>query len=101
MLELPDKSPLVWNKFFEENKALVYRYIVRQVRQAIRTNSPRADLFKFTNMNHEAFVLPKNYLKTLQDALKVFVNVEDYESASMTKQVLDEYHINKLITESK
>lgn len=101
MLELPDKSPLVWNKFFEENKPLVYRYIVRKVRVAIRDNSPKIQLFKFTNMDNEAFVIQKNYLKTLQDALTVFIKAEDYESASLAKQVMDEYYINKLIKESK
>lgn len=100
MLKLPDKSPQVWQRFFKENRPLVYRYIIRQVKKGMDENLPKVALFKFENHPHENFVHQENYLKVLHEALTVFIKVEDYESASRTKKLIDEYHINKLIRES-
>jgi hypothetical protein len=100
MLKLPDKSPAVWQRFFSENRSLVYKYIIRQVEKGIHHNLPKVPLFAFGGGGAASYAHDKNYLSILEDAIRVFVKVEDYESASRTKKLIDEYHINKLIKES-
>lgn len=100
MLNLPDKSPAVWQRFFKENRSLVYKYIVRQVEKGIKQNLPKVELFTFEGDDHASYAHQQNYLLILQEAMQVFIKVEDYESASRTKKLIDEYHINKLIKES-
>lgn len=100
MLNLPDKSPEIWNKFFKENKPLVYRYVIKQIKLAIDADLPEIALFCFGNTDTKAMAYEKNYIMTLEDALKVFVEAEDYEYADQTRKILDAYYINKVIKES-
>lgn len=99
MLELPDKSPIVWERFFKENKAVVYRYVIRQINTAIEQNTSQVELFKIGSIETKV-IFSKNYLPVLQEAMMEFVKVEDYEYASRTKKIIDAYHINRLIKES-
>jgi hypothetical protein len=100
MLELPDKSPAVWNKFFKENKFLVYRYILKQVKTAIEKDLPKIELFKFKDSGKINMLYEKDYVFALEEALKTFVQMEEYERANQAKKLIDSYHINLLIKES-
>lgn len=99
MLELPDKSPVVWQRFFRENRATVYRYVIRQINKAIEENLLEIELFKIGNVETKVAHY-KSYLPILQEAMAEFVKIEDYEYANKTKKIIDAYHINKLIKES-
>lgn len=101
MLELPDKSPAVWQRFFEENRPLVYRYIVKQISNGIDGNLPKVPLFTFKNSPKENWAYQRDYEMILNDAMKAFIKAEDYEGAAKAKKLLDKLYINKLITESK
>lgn len=100
MLELPAKSSKVWNKFFKENKPLVYRYIVREIKNAIKHQLPKIELFKFGDSSTITIIDQSNYIFMLNESIKVFVEVEDYERAGNVKKFLDQYHIDKLIKDS-
>ena len=100
MLELPNKSPAVWQRFFDENRSLVYRYIVKQVKLGIENNLDKVALFTFKDSPKENWAYASEYEKILKDAMKVFVKEEEYESASKTKKLIDKLYINKLIKES-
>jgi len=100
MLELPNKSPAVWQRFFDENRSLVYRYIVKQVKLGIENNLDKVPLFTFKDSPKENWAHSSEYEKILKDAMKVFVKEEEYESASKTKKLIDKLYINKLIKES-
>jgi hypothetical protein len=96
MLQLPAKSPLVWQKFFAENKPLVYRYVVKQLSKAIPEGMEQVDLFKFAD-GHVTNLTYDNYGYMLEQSMKVFVKVEDYEYADKVKKLLDQYHIERLL----
>jgi protein-arginine kinase activator protein McsA len=100
MLNLPDKTAVVWQRFFKENKIIVYKYTVKQIKKAIQQNLDTVELFKFGDESEPRVVQQRHYLPMLEDALKEFIKVEDYEYAGKTKKIIDEYHINKLIKES-
>jgi ABC-type Zn uptake system ZnuABC Zn-binding protein ZnuA len=101
MLVLPNKTAKIWNRFLEENKVLVYKYIVKEVGKGIVKEKQRVDLFKLENDSMHAFVPKEKYLDTLREAIKVFVEQEEYESAAKANKIIVEYQINKLIKESK
>ena len=100
MLVLPNKSAVVWDKFLTENKVLVYKYIVREIKKHMNENVEKIELFKFEDNSMFAWVPKSKILVTLNEALKVFVSAEEYEYASKTTAIITEYHINKLIKES-
>ena len=100
MLELPNKSPVVWQRFFDENRSLVYRYIVKQVKTGIEGNLPKVPLFTFKDSPKENWAYQSEYEKILKDALKAFIKEEEYESAAKTQKLIDTLYINKLIKES-
>lgn len=97
MLELPDKSPYVWQRFFAENQGLVFQYVVRQIEKGLRDNLPQVELIKFKNTG-PTVVKQHDYLYMLQQALKIFIRDENYEYAQRTQQIVNDYCINKLIS---
>lgn len=100
MLELPNKSPVVWQKFFKENKTLVFRYIIKEVGKALNEDLPKVELFRFKNSASSQWAHKKDYIAILQEAMKTFIQNEDYEDAGRVKHIIDQYHINKIIKES-
>jgi hypothetical protein len=100
MLVLPNKSSVIWNKFLAENQALVYKYIVREIKKNLTTEVDPIELFKFEDNSMHAWIPRNNILKTLQSAMKVFINCEEYEYAEKTNTIIKSYHINKLIKDS-
>jgi hypothetical protein len=100
MLVLPNKSAVVWDKFLKENKILVYKYIVREIKKHVNGTSDTIELFKFEDNSMFAWIPKTKILVTLNEALKVFIAAEEYEYASKTTAIITEYHINKLISES-
>lgn len=100
MLVLPNKSSVIWNRFLEENQALVYKYIVREIKRNLTTDNDIIELFKFEDNSMHAWVPRDKMLKTLQKAMKVFIATEEYEYAGKTNNIIKSYHINKLIKDS-
>jgi hypothetical protein len=99
VIELPDKSPQVWAKFFSENQSLVLQYVVRRIAHGLRENLPEVELIKFKN-TPPTVVVKKDYLYMLQQALSVFIREENYEYAQLTQQVVNDYCIDELISSS-
>lgn len=100
MLVLPNKSAQVWDKFIKENQVLVYKYIVRAIRDGLKTDEEKIDLFKFDDNTMFAWVPRNKALITLEDAMQVFIKAEEYEYAAKTKNIITRYYIDKLIDES-
>lgn len=100
MLVLPNKTSFVWEKFLQENKVLVYKYIVRTIKKEMSNNRERIDLFKFEDGSMHAWIPSNRILKFLDDAMKLFVEKEEYEYADRVSRLIKQYHIDKLIRES-
>lgn len=100
MIELPHKSASVWQRFFTENRSLVHRYIVRQIKKAIQEDQPKVCLFVFKGTPDATWIYRKNYLFMLEEALKTFIKEEAYEDAQQVKLIIDQFYINKLIEET-
>lgn len=100
MLEIPSKSHKIWNRFVKENTPLVFRYVAKEVAKALNDDMPKVELFRFKNSANSQWAYKKDYINILQEAMKVFVQSEDYEDAAKVKHIIDQYHINKIIKES-
>lgn len=100
MIELPNKTGTVWARFFKENRTLVHRYVVRQIKKGIYYDLPKVELFKFQGSGEVTVVESKDYLYMLENALQAFIKDEAYENAQEVKELVETYYINKLIEES-
>lgn len=101
MLVLPNKSAVVWDRFLKENEVLVYKYIVREIKKNIDNDKKRIELFKFEDGSMFAWIPREEILNTLTHAMKMFIKKEEYEYAGKTDTLIKQYHINKLIAETK
>lgn len=108
MLNLPQKPFPVIQKFLNENKLTVYKYLIKQVRKGIREDLDKVDLFQITPVHsqqkHTAVVKRVDYEQVLQDAMKHAVKEEDYETAAKARDTLQLYKdksINKLLNDIK
>jgi hypothetical protein len=101
MLILPNKSAVVWEKFLTENKVLVYKYIVREVKKNLEIDKDKIDLFKFEDNTMYAWIPKNKVLQTLNEAMKLFIKEEEYEYAQKTDVIIKQYYINKVIQDSK
>lgn len=108
MLNLPPKPFPVIQKFLNENKATVYKYLIKQVRKGIRENLDKVELFQINPVHstnkHTAVVKREDYESVLYDAMKHAIAVEDYEMAAKardTLQILKDDSINTLLNEIK
>lgn len=108
MLNLPPKPFPVIQKFLNENKLVVYKYLLKQVRKGIREDLDKVELFQLNNNSlqnmHTAIVKREDYEKVLNDAMKYAIGEEDYETAAKVRdtiQLLRDKNINKLLNDIK
>lgn len=108
MLNLPPKPFPVIQKFLHENKLVVYKYLVKQVRKGIREDLDKVELFQITpihsHQKHTAVVKKEDYENVLQDAMKQAIKEEDYETAAKARdtiQLYKEKSITKLLNDTK
>ena len=100
MLVLPNKSAVVWDRFLTENKVLVYKYIVREIKKGLQQETDTIDLFRFEDNTMYAWIPKTKVLQTLNEAIQLFIKSEEYEYAQKTVNIVNSYHINNLIKES-
>ena len=106
MLSLSSKSFTVVNAFLAENRPLVFKFLMKKIKHAIKHNIDKIDLFEFvsTTQRHVAILKAIDYESTLLDAIKEFIRIEDYESAGKAQEILSllrtEY-VNRLLNDIK
>ena len=100
MLILPDKSVAVWKTFWGNNKILVYKYVVKQVRTAIKNGDEKAILFGFENNDVKVWVDKEKYVESLEKAFDAFLKAEEFEYAGKVRKIINEFLIDEVIRES-
>ena len=99
MLVLPIKSPNIWKQFMEENKPLIYKYIVREIKKNLTSSSDKIDLFKCEDGSRHTWIQKNEIPLALNEAVKVFVNAEEYEYAKKANDLVKQYYIEQLLSE--
>jgi protein-arginine kinase activator protein McsA len=100
VLILPDKSIAVWKTFWDDNKVMVYKYVVKQVRNAIKNGDEKAVLFGFENNDVKIWIEKHKYVESLERALDTFVKEEEFEYAAKVRKIINEFLIDEVIRES-
>lgn len=99
MIVLPNKTAAVWETFLEENKVLIYKFIVKEIKKCLYDNKKNIDLFSFEDGQVFAWIPKEDVLLTLNHAMEVFIEHEEYEFAQKTNNIITRYHVNKLLSE--
>jgi len=100
MIILPGKSAYVWQRFFSENKTLVYSYVSRKIQEGLAQDLHEIQLFKFDNATDVTTIKETDYLFMLERARSHFVSTEAYELAAAVTKTINDYYIDKVIQES-
>jgi protein-arginine kinase activator protein McsA len=100
VLILPDKSIAVWKTFWDDNKIMVYKYVVKQVKKAIKRGDKKAILFGFENNDVKVWIDQEMYIESLEKALDTFVKEEEFELAGKVRKIIDEFLIDEIIKNS-
>ncbi len=108
MLNLPPKPFYIIQKFLNENRLVVYKYLIKQIKKGIRENLDKVELFQINPINnkhtHIAVVRQSDYEIVLKDAMKNSIEEEDYETAAKARdilQMLTDKSINQLLNDIK
>lgn len=108
MLNLPPKPFYVIQKFLNEHRQVVYKYLIKKVKKGIREDLNKVELFQINSVSnpnkHIAVVKCEDYETVLKDALKYSIEEEDYETAAKardTMQMLTDKRINALLNDTK
>jgi protein-arginine kinase activator protein McsA len=100
VLILPDKSIAVWKTFWDDNKVMVYKYVVKQVKKAIKNGEERAVLFGFENNDVKIWIEKHKYVESLERAFDAFIKEEEFELAGKVRNIINEFLIEEVIKDS-
>ena len=91
---LPMSSPTLIQKFITENRGVVYVYLLKMLKKAIRKDWPKVDLFRLGDTPFIAKIERKDYTSTLTDLMNYFTSIEDYEKATQCRDLINASIIN-------
>ena len=98
---LPMESAQKLKTFVDENKSLVYDYMLRKLRGAIRQNRPEVLIFVLGDSSLHAKIKKNEYEDTIQMMIQYFLKAEEYEKIIQCKELLQRLYVNRVIDESK
>ena len=101
MLEIPNKYIPKLEQFQIEHPEIVYKYYLKKLEEAINRKRNKARFYKIEGTNVVAGVEESDYLETLFEMQNAFVEKELYELAADCKKLIDNFQINKLISDSQ
>ena len=99
MITFPNKPAPVIKHFLDQNKTLVYKYLISKINAAIKDGNSSIEVFQHNNKVES--IQRKDFQKTLDHAIHEFCKVEDYESAAICKKLIDRLKIDDLIESTK
>ena len=100
MLVIPNKAQSIWGEFLKENKVLVHKYVVREIKKAYNAGKSEADLFKFEDGKLHTKVPRKNFVKTLTDSKELFIKEQEFEYAGEVSRLINTIVIEDLIKDT-
>ena len=95
MIELPAKSLGTLNKFFIDNDDIVLKYILLRISE--RHEQEYIELFSFAQSEFVVKIYQKDYLEILDDAMSLFVKIEQFENAALCRDLITKISIDNVI----
>ncbi len=98
---LPTDSMLTMRYFVNNNKKLVYNFLLKKMKQAIENNWKAMEMFRVGTTNFVSRINERDYEKCLLDMKDYFVDQQEYEKAALCNSLLDKHHVNVLLDSEK
>lgn len=89
---LPFDDPKRFPEFTEVHKKIVFQYVLKRIVHAVRKNKKYVSLFQFGNSQHIMRLPETNFEGQLNTMLKYFVEIEDYETATVCRDAIRQIH---------
>lgn len=96
MIKLPNKSIFQFEKFMQADPGTFYKFTLKKIGKAIDENKKNVVLL-ILEANRVASVKEEHFPTGLQNALDHFIEVEDYESATLCRDYLNKLKIEAVI----
>ena len=95
LIVLPSDNPFALKQFTELHTDLVFKYILKRVRKAVKNDMPSVNLFQFGNTRRLAQLARTDYEDQLNKLMSYFVDKEDYELAARCRDTLKQHKQNE------
>jgi hypothetical protein len=95
LIVLPNDNPFVLKQFTELHTDLVFKYILKRIRKAVREDMSFVNLFQFGNTRRLAQIARPEYESQLNSLMEYFVKKEDYELAARCRDTLTRHKQNE------
>jgi hypothetical protein len=95
LIVLPNDNPFALKQFTELHTTLVFKYILKRVRKAVKNDMSSVNLFQFGDTRKLAQISRTEYESQLNILMNYFVNIEDYELAARCRDTLVQHKQNE------
>jgi hypothetical protein len=95
LIVLPSDNPFALKQFTELHTDLVFKYLLKRIRMAVREDMPSVNLFQFGNTRKLAQIARPEYETQLNSLMDYFVKKEDYELAARCRDTLTRHKQNE------
>jgi len=95
MIELPAHSLGTLNKFFVDNEDVVLKYMLLKISE--QYEQEYIELFSFGQSEFVVKLYQKDYLNMLNDAMTLFVKIEQFEDAALCRDLITKISIDNVI----
>jgi AAA+ ATPase superfamily predicted ATPase len=83
--------------FLKDNPDVLHKFLFKKISDALKKNQYEAKLFYLGNRKTLASLRFEDFGSVLEESMKHFIHLEDYEMAAKCKEVLTGYYIEKVI----
>lgn len=98
---IPPVNPKILNEFLLKYPTLVYKYVYKQLKTAIRDDVDSVILFNMPHLGSIARIDRKDYVLALEKMIEHFILVEEYERVPDCQSLLRQHHVNEILRTTK
>ena len=100
MITLPTKSLANLRMFLADHQDLMFRYMLKEVDKAVRSNVDKIDLLRFEDTNFFISCHRPEYALVIEQALSYFIEKEMYEEAARCRDLITKIKVEGIISSS-
>jgi hypothetical protein len=98
--DIPPVSPQAFNEFLSQHPSLMYKYVFKVLKKAIRDDKESVILFNMPHLDTRARIDRKDYPIALERAIEHFLKSEEYERIRECQTLLEQHYVNEIIRSS-
>lgn len=101
MTIVPTNSMFTLNSFLTENPDLAFPFLVGEITKAVANDWEQVELFRVGNTPFVARVMRTEFSTVLEDAMKYYTKMQNFEMAKRCRILLDRHKVNLLLESTK